>query len=205
MQLVKILQLITKSKIVAVIRAGSSDMAIEYSEACIKGGITSVELTYTTPQVEKAITYLSEHHPHILTGAGTVLDAITAKIAIDAGAKFIVSPSFDKDTASLCNLYQIPYIPGCMTVTEMTTALSAGCSLIKLFPGGIYGPSSIKQFKAPLPQVSIMPSGGVDLENIEDWFSNGTEVVSVGGSLLKGSLNDIEDRAKKFINIVSNR
>ncbi|MEI3614410.1 bifunctional 2-keto-4-hydroxyglutarate aldolase/2-keto-3-deoxy-6-phosphogluconate aldolase [Pseudogracilibacillus sp. SO30301A] len=203
MQLMNVLQKITKSKLVAVIRADSSEEAIEYSEACIRGGITSIELTYTTPQVETAITYLSQQYSHTLIGAGTVLDENTAKMAIYSGAKFIVSPGFNMETATLCNLYQILYIPGCTTVTEMTTALSAGCSLIKLFPGGIYGPESIKQFKAPLPQLSIMPSGGVDLNNIEDWFSSGAAVVGVGGSLLKGSMNSIENRAKNFVSKVS--
>ncbi|MFB4167315.1 bifunctional 2-keto-4-hydroxyglutarate aldolase/2-keto-3-deoxy-6-phosphogluconate aldolase [Virgibacillus sp. JSM 102003] len=197
--MVNILQKITESKIVAVIRADSSEEAIEISEACIRGGITSIELTYTTPQVEKAIVNLSENYPDILIGAGTVLDVTTAKIAMQAGAKFVVSPGFDKETASLCNLYQIPYLPGCMTVTEMMSALSSGCSLIKLFPGGVFGPKSIKQFKAPLPQLSIMPTGGVDLDNIDDWFINGAEVVGVGSSLVKGSLDEIENNARKLI------
>lgn len=148
MQMIDTLQKLKESKIVAVIRAESSQEAIESSEACIRGGITSIELTYTIPQVEEAIEKLSERFPNILIGAGTVLDATTAKMAMQSGAKYIVSPGFDKETASLCNLYQIPYLPGCMTVSEMMTALSSGCSMIKLFPGGVFGPKAIKQFKA---------------------------------------------------------
>lgn len=197
------LQKLKESKIVAVIRAESSQEAIESSEACIRGGITSIELTYTIPQVEEAIEKLSERFPDILVGAGTVLDATTAKMAMQSGAEYIVSPGFDRETASLCNLYQIPYLPGCMTVSEMMTALSSGCSMIKLFPGGVFGPKAIKQFKAPLPQLSIMPTGGVDLSNIDDWFENGAEVVGIGSSLTKGSLTDIENASREFVLKVS--
>ncbi|WP_188456264.1 bifunctional 2-keto-4-hydroxyglutarate aldolase/2-keto-3-deoxy-6-phosphogluconate aldolase [Virgibacillus oceani] len=197
------LQQIKESKIVAVIRADSSKEAIAFSEACIRGGITSIELTYTIPYVEEAILTLSKRFPEILIGAGTVLDATTAKLAMQAGAGFIVSPGFDKDTALLCNLYQIPYLPGCMTVTEMMTALSNGCSMIKLFPGGIFGPKAIKAFKAPLPHLSIMPTGGVDLDNIDEWFHSGADAVGVGSSLLKGSLSEIEKRTREFVLRVS--
>ncbi|SDQ21059.1 2-keto-3-deoxy-phosphogluconate aldolase [Virgibacillus subterraneus] len=203
MQMIDTLQKLKESKIVAVIRAESSQKAIESSEACIRGGITSVELTYTIPQVEEAIKTLSERFPDVLVGAGTVLDATTARMAMQSGAEYIVSPGFDKETASLCNLYQIPYLPGCMTVSEMMTALSSGCSMIKLFPGGVFGPKAIKQFKAPLPQLSIMPTGGVDLSNIDDWFKNGAEVVGVGSSLIKGSLKDTENASREFVFKVS--
>ncbi|SFA84605.1 2-dehydro-3-deoxyphosphogluconate aldolase / (4S)-4-hydroxy-2-oxoglutarate aldolase [Lentibacillus halodurans] len=202
MQIVDTLQKIKKSKIVAVIRAESSQEAIEFSEACIRGGITSIELTYTIPQVQEAMITLSECYHDCLIGAGTVLDVTTARMAMQAGAKYIVSPGFDNQTADLCNLYQIPYIPGCMTVTEMMTALTSGCSMIKLFPGGVFGPKAIKQFKAPLPQLSIMPTGGVDLNNIGDWFDNGAEVVGVGGSLIKGSIGDIENKSRDFVDKV---
>lgn len=205
MQVVNTLQKIKESKIIAVIRADSSQEAIKLSEACIRGGIKSIELTYTTPNVEEAIVTLTERFPGILIGAGTVLDANTAKMAMQSGAKYIVSPGFDKETSSLCNLYQIPYLPGCMTVTEMMTALSSGCSVIKLFPGGVFGPNSIKQFMAPLPQLSIMPTGGVDLDNIEQWFDNGAVAVGVGSSLLKGSIEQIEDRAKEFVSRVNHK
>lgn len=199
MELVDTLQKMKEAKIIAVVRAESSLQAIEFSEACIRGGITSIELTYTIPQVEEAITSLSQNHPDCLVGAGTILDVTTAKMAMQAGAKYIVSPGFDKGTAELCNLYQTPYLPGCMTVTEMMSALSSGCSMIKLFPGGVFGPKAIKQFKAPLPQLSLMPTGGVNLDNICDWFDNGAEVVGIGGSLVKGNPDEIEQKATEFV------
>ena len=134
----------------------------------------------------------------MIIGAGTVLDAATARIAILAGAEFIVSPAFDKETAKLCNLYQIPYMPGCMTITEMTTAMQYGADIIKLFPGSAFGPSFVKAVKAPLPQANIMPTGGVSLDNMEEWFKNGVIAVGAGGKLASGTDEEIIATAQAF-------
>ncbi len=120
----------------------------------------------------------------VIIGAGTVLDAVTARLAIMAGAEFIVSPSFNRETAEICNLYQVPYLPGCMTITEMQTALKSGVDIVKLFPGSTYGPSIISAFQAPLPYLNIMPTGGVSLDNMASWFEAGVTAVGVGGNLL---------------------
>ncbi len=146
-----------------------------------------LELTFTVPQADEVIRELSETYqdsPEVIVGAGTVLDAVTARLAIMAGADYIVSPTFDQETAEICNLYQIPYLPGCMTITEMKQALKSGVDIIKLFPGSAYGPSIIPAFKAPLPQLNIMPTGGVSLDNMADWFEAGVITVGVGGNLL---------------------
>ena len=125
-----------------------------------------------------------------MIGAGTVLDATTARLAIMAGAAFIVSPCFDIETAKICNLYQIPYLPGCMTINEMKEALKAGADIVKLFPGSAFGPKIVGAFKAPLPQLNIMPTGGVSLENMADWFKAGVVAVGVGGNLLAPLKNE---------------
>lgn len=135
----------------------------------------------------------------MIVGAGTVLDATTARIAILAGAEFIVSPAFDEETAKLCNLYQVPYMPGCMTITEMTKAMEYGSEIIKLFPGSAFGPSFVKAVKAPLPQVNIMPTGGVSLENMEEWFANGVVAVGAGGKLASGTDEEIIATAQSFV------
>ncbi|WP_146816651.1 bifunctional 2-keto-4-hydroxyglutarate aldolase/2-keto-3-deoxy-6-phosphogluconate aldolase [Alkalibacillus haloalkaliphilus] len=193
------LKRIESEQLVAVIRADDHKQAYQYVEACIRGGFNCIELTYTTPKVEKAIEQLKEQYPNILLGAGSVLEEVTAQSAIQAGADFVVSPGFNKEIAFKCNLEQVPYLPGCMTVTEMMSALSYGCSIIKLFPGSQFGPSAINQFKGPLPQVSIMPTGGVNLENINEWFEQGAFAVGIGGSLTQGSLEDIEAKARAFV------
>lgn len=198
----KNLEKLIAAKVVAVIRAESSDKAIDISEAVLRGGIDSIELTFTTPQAEQAIARLAEAYPDKSIGAGTVLDAVTAKIAIQSGAQFVVSPAFDKETAKLCNLYQVPYLPGCMTVTEMKEALTYGCPIVKLFPGSLYGPNAIKQFKGPLPQLEIMPTGGVDAGNLKEWLAAGAIAVGAGSDLTKGTLEQVEERARVYIQSV---
>lgn len=196
-----ILNKLIETGIVAVIRANDLNEAKRISTACIQGGITAIEITYTTPNASFIISELNKEfsHKNLLIGAGTVLDSETARIAILAGAKYIVSPAFDENTAKLCNRYQIPYMPGCMTITEMITSLELGCDIIKLFPGSNFGPDFIKGVKAPLPQINIMPTGGVSLDNVQEWFKNGVIAVGVGGKLASGKSDDITNTAIEFI------
>lgn len=182
----KCLSKLKAAGVIAVVRGSEPNEALQACQAVVAGGMKGIEVTFTIPQAEQVITQLVEmyqHDPGIVIGAGTVLDATTARLAILAGAEFIVSPYFDAETASLCGLYQIPYLPGCLTITEMKTALQAGVDLVKLFPGSAFGPEIIKAFKAPLPQLNIMPTGGVNLTNLARWFEAGATCVGVGGSL----------------------
>jgi len=182
-----ILNKLEAAGVIAVVRGKNKTEAIKATEALVAGGMKGIELTFTVPRAEKVIAELVEiyaDHEDVVIGAGTVLDAITARIAIMAGAEYIVSPCFDLETAQICNLYQIPYLPGCMTITEMKEALKAGSDIIKLFPGSAFGPSIVKAFKAPLPHLNIMATCGVFLENMQEWFDAGVTAVGVGGSLL---------------------
>ncbi|MDQ1004392.1 2-dehydro-3-deoxyphosphogluconate aldolase/(4S)-4-hydroxy-2-oxoglutarate aldolase [Neobacillus niacini] len=206
MKRVQILQRLKDAGVVAVIRGNSTEEAIKASHAVVKGGMKGIEVTFTVPQADQAISELVEEYrndPEVVVGAGTVLDAVTARLAIMAGAEYIVSPSFDKATAEICNLHQIPYLPGCMTITEMKEALKAGVDIIKLFPGSAYGPSIVSAFKAPMPQLNIMPTGGVSLENMEDWFKAGVITVGVGGNLLapaaQGDFDKVTEIAGQYI------
>lgn len=196
----EILASITKTKVVAVIRGGSAEEAVELSKAAVEGGIRAIELTYTTPQVQKAFEAL--HGMDVLLGAGSVLDAETARHAILSGAKFIVSPHFDETIAPLCNRYGIPYLPGCMTIREMVKALEAGCEVIKLFPANNFSPSFIKSVNGPLPHVRIMPTGGINLDNIQDWLANGAVAAGIGSDLNKayaaGGYNAAVELSKKY-------
>ncbi len=194
----EILKKISDVGVVAVVRGNSIEEAINISKACIAGGITPIEVTYTNPMATEIIKELSKEE-NIVLGAGTVLDSETARVAIMAGARYIVSPGFDLDTAKLCNRYQVAYMPGCMTISEMINAMESGADIIKLFPGNAYGPSFIKSIKAPLPQINIMPTGGVSLENIDQWIKNGVIAVGVGGQLTNGTPEEIIETAKKFI------
>jgi len=194
----EVLKKISDLGVVAVVRGNSIEEAVNISKACIYGGITAIEVTYTNPMATEIIRTLSKEE-NIILGAGTVLDSETARIAIIAGARYIVSPGFDLDTAKLCNTYQVPYMPGCMTITEMIKAMESGADIIKLFPGNAYGPSFIKSIKGPLPQINIMPTGGVSLENVDQWIKNGVIAVGVGGQLTNGSSDEIIAKSKQFI------
>ena len=131
-----VLNRIASVGVVAVVRAENEEKAIKISEACINGGVPAIEMTFTVPGAAKCIETLKKTFPadKLIVGAGTVLDSETARAAILAGAEYIVSPGFDLDTAKLCNRYQVPYMPGCMTITEILHAMEAGCDIIKLFP-----------------------------------------------------------------------
>lgn len=203
-----IIHLLKECKAVAVIRGNSLQKGLDASVACIKGTLGCIEVAYTNNEAStiiKQLTTIYKDNKTVCIGAGTVLDAITAKDAITAGAKYIVAPSFSQETATLCNRYGIPYIPGCMTITEIVTAMESGCELIKLFPGSAFGPGYISAIKAPLPQVSIMVTGGVNLDNAKEWFASGVDVIGIGGEINKlaanGKFSKITAIAKQYIKI----
>lgn len=202
---IETLNKITEVGVVAVVRAENAEIAEKVSKACIEGGIPAIEVTFTVPGADKVIASLKEKFTkdELIVGAGTVLDSETARIAILAGAEYIVSPGFDLETAKLCNRYQIPYMPGCMTITEVIRAMEAGADVIKIFPGEAFGPGIIKAIKAPLPQAPLMPTGGVNLENVGEWIKNGCIAVGVGGSLTAGAstgnYDEITRVAKLFV------
>lgn len=205
MKRVETLEKLTQAGVIAVVRANSGERAVKIVDKLISGGIKGIELTFTVPNASQVIEGLVKKYENqgVVIGAGTVLDAITARLAILAGAQYIVSPSFDIETAKLANLYQIPYLAGAMTITEMKLALEYGVDIVKLFPGSEASPSMVKSVKAPLPQVNIMPTGGVNLENMHEWIEAGVVAVGVGGSLLKPAENDdwdgLEQNARNYV------
>ena len=193
-----ILDELKASGIVAVVRGKSHEEARGYMEACLKGGIKSLELTYTIPNVCELIKEYSSH-AEALIGVGSVLNGKMASDAIEAGAKYVVSPGYSEEVNKVCKEMNVLYLPGRMTVSEIMKAMDAGNKMIKLFPGDVFGAKYVKAIKAPIPNVEIMPTGGVSVDNIEEWFANGVSCVGVGSSLIKGSLEDIENTAKAFM------
>lgn len=197
--------------LIAVIRAKNKEQGEKLVEAIIAGGIKFIEITMTMDRGNPVefIKFLSEKYGEnkdIIIGAGTVLDPETARLVILAGANYVVSPGLNVETVKLCNRYRIPMLPGVMTPTEAITALEAGCDVIKLFPGNILGPSAISTFKGPLPQGEFMPSGGVDVDNVDKWLKAGAYAVGTGSSLTKGAktgdFNAVKEKAQEFIEAV---
>lgn len=205
MKRLTILDRLTAAGVIAVVRGKTEEEAIKVSDALIEGGVVGIELTFSTPNATEVIKELVKKYAgdeRVCIGAGTVLDAITARLAILAGAQYIVSPGFDKEIAKECNLYQIPYLPGCVTITEIMQALKYGADIIKIFPGSAVGPDYIKAIKAPLPHVNVMPTGGVSLDNMADWFASGVVAVGSGGNLTKvidGNYSSCTKAAKQWI------
>lgn len=202
-------QVISKMKeqcLVAVVRAESKEQGEKIIDAIVAGGINFIEITMTVPGAVKIIEAMVEKykdHPEVVIGAGTVLDPETARAVILAGASYVVSPGLDVDTIKLCNRYRVPMMPGVMTPTEAITALECGCDVIKVFPGNIVGPAAISSFKGPLPQGEFMPSGGVDVDNVDKWIAAGACAVGTGSSLTKGAKTGdyaaITAKAQEFV------
>jgi 2-dehydro-3-deoxyphosphogluconate aldolase/(4S)-4-hydroxy-2-oxoglutarate aldolase len=200
------LQMVTERKVIAIMRAKSSEELIEAAEAICAGGISVIEVTMTTPGalnvIEKA---RAKFKSEVLFGAGSVLDAETARAAILAGAQFVVCPTLRLETISLCKRYGIPVMPGAYTPTEILTAWENGADMVKVFPTSFGGPAYIKAVKAPLPQVRLAAVGGVNLTNTADFFKAGCEAVGVGSELVSQDLLDKKDfetlaeRARSFL------
>lgn len=200
-----ILDRLKENYIFAVIRGASPEEAHEIAKGAIEGGIKNIEITYTTPGATKVIEQLvreySEDHS-VIIGAGTVMGPDTALEAINAGAKFIVSPHYSEEVMVVVKEHSNYYLPGCATATEVVNAMQKGAPIIKLFPGGQLGPAFIKDIHGPIPEVELMPSGGVSLENIQQWKNMGAVSVGVGSALSqtfkkKGKQGVIEE-AQKF-------
>jgi 2-dehydro-3-deoxyphosphogluconate aldolase/(4S)-4-hydroxy-2-oxoglutarate aldolase len=188
----------------AVVRAETPEKALEISEACYEGGVDIIEITYSVPHASDVIYELDKKMSEkILLGAGTVLDSETAKNAIEAGAKFIVSPTFSKRTRTLCSRYRVLYIPGIMTPNEAQKALENGCGVMKLFPAKFLGPSYIKAIKGPLPEIDIIPTGGINKDNAKEWIKAGAIAIGISSSLIKGTKDQIKRNAKEFVKIIS--
>ena len=195
---------IIDSGLVSVIRAESHDQAERIADACAQGGVGALEITYTVPRATSVIEHLAKKlSGNIVLGVGTVLDPETARIAILAGAQFVVSPALNPETARLCNRYNIPYMPGAATIREVLQAMECGADIVKVFPGEILGPAFVKAVKAPLPQASLMPTGGVTLDNAGEWIKAGSVAVGVGSNLTAGAktgdFSSITHLARQFV------
>ena len=200
------LELVRRTGVIAIMRAQSSDQLIAAADAIRQGGVRIIEVTMTTPGALNVIPQaVSRYGEDVLFGAGTVLDAETARTAILAGAGFIVAPTLNLEMIALCRRYSVPVIPGCYTPTEMLTAWEAGADMVKLFPAEVGGADLVRAILAPLPQLQIVPVGGVDLTTAADFIRKGATALGVGSSLINqklleaGEMGELTRRASAFI------
>lgn len=188
----------------AVARLEDAETALAVTGALAAGGVRAVEFTFTTRGVLKALEQaVATHGNDLLIGAGTVLDAETARTAILAGARFVVTPAVRPDVITMCRRYGVTVACGALTPTEILTAWEAGADIVKVFPASAFGPGYLKDVKAPLPQVRLMPTGGIDLSNLGAYLKAGAVAVGVGGNLVKGTPSEIEARAREYVAAVA--
>ena len=203
------LQRVLDRGLVAIIRADSSEQLVSVARALYEGGVDIIEVTFTTPGVVEVISAVKkELGKHVLVGAGTVLDPETARTAILAGAEFLVSPSVNLDVIKLALRYDKGIMPGAYTPTEVLTAWEAGADIVKLFPADIGGPAYLKALKGPLPQVRIMPTGGVNLQTLKEFVKAGACAVGLGGQLVekdaveRGDFARISSLASQYVELM---
>lgn len=205
----KNLQDIVNCGVVAIIRVASAQEAVEVCGAIAKGGVKPIEITMTVPGAIDAIKELKgAMEDNVLLGAGTVLDPETARAVILAGAEFVVCPTLNLEVIKVCRRYSKIVIPGAFTPTEILTAWEAGADIVKVFPATVGGPRYLRDIRGPLPQIRLMPTGGVNLENTPDFIRAGAVAVAAGTSLVdKKAVSErkydiITENAKKFIEAV---
>jgi 2-dehydro-3-deoxyphosphogluconate aldolase/(4S)-4-hydroxy-2-oxoglutarate aldolase len=206
----EVLKQIKEVGIIPVVRATTADEAMRAIDAIREGGIAVLEITMTVPGAVDVIEQVTARFGNdALVGAGTVLDAETAKACIAAGAQFIVSPALNMDTIAYCRAQDVAVMPGALTPTEVVEAWNACADLVKVFPAGAVGGASyLKALKAPLPQIELVPTGGVSLKTAADFIRAGAAALGVGADLVdikairEGQAGMITDRAKQFVQIV---
>jgi 2-dehydro-3-deoxyphosphogluconate aldolase/(4S)-4-hydroxy-2-oxoglutarate aldolase len=192
--------------VVAVIRMRDPGKLRAVVDALADGGVRVLEVTMTVPSAVDLIRELAPSLPQdFVFGAGTVTDAATARAVIEAGAAFVVGPVFRPDVITVCHAHDVPVIPGCFSPTEILAAHEAGADIVKVFPATMLGPQFIKDVRAPLPQLKLMPTGGVTLENAGDWIRAGAVAVGVGsalvdaGAIASGRFDVISANARRLI------
>ena len=206
---IEILNRIVETGVIAVVRAESAEQAVRVINAAREGGILALEVTMTVPGAIDVIKEICSKYGggDEIIGAGTVLDAETARMAMLAGAQFIVGPTLNADMIRICNRYQVNCIPGTMSVTEILQALELGASIVKIFPGSLLKPDFIKNVHGPIPYAPLMPTGGVTVENAPEWIRAGAVAIGVGGDLTKeglakGDYSLITKKAEAYVKAV---
>jgi len=198
-----------KIGLVPVLRAESEEQGLALAEAIAAGGVTVLEVTMTVPGAVRLMARLTKERPDLLIGAGTVLDPETARICMLEGAQFVVSPALNVKTVEICQRYDIAVLPGALTPTEVVTAWQCGADVIKVFPANALGGAKyLKSLKAPLPQIELIPTGGVSLATAHEFLEAGAFALGVGADLVDtkaiaaGQHEKITENARKYLEIV---
>jgi 2-dehydro-3-deoxyphosphogluconate aldolase/(4S)-4-hydroxy-2-oxoglutarate aldolase len=205
----EILERMCDKGVVAVVRASGSEQLLDVGKALLDGGVDCIEITMTTPNALEVIATCSRELPEALVGVGSVLDQSTAREAIEAGARFVVSPVTRAEVIEEAHRSDLPCVPGALTPTEILTASQLGADMVKVFPGSCFGPGYLKAVLAPMPHLKLTPTGGVDLRSAAAWIQAGARTLGIGSSLVtktalaSGNLQEISDLAQQYVSIVA--
>ena len=190
---------IADARCIGIVRAGSAAEATSIGKALVAGGLTIIEVAYTTPGASSAIAALRSECPDAVVGAGTVLDAAAAFAAITAGAQFLVSPVVAEEVLRTGHRYGLAVLPGASSPTEINLAMEQGADMVKLFPSGALGLEFMRSVATAMPQVPFVPTGGVTTETARHWLEAGALAVGVGGNLTRGDPASVQERAEQFV------
>lgn len=200
---------ILNSGVVAILRAPTGEKLVDAAEALLAGGVDVLEVTFTVPAAHRVLEKVADRlGDKILLGAGTVLDGETARIALLSGAEFLVAPTVARPVIEVARRYDKVVMPGALTPTEVLAAWEAGADIVKVFPSDITGPGYLKALRGPLPQIRLMPTGGVNLDTAADYLRAGACALGIGGSLVEpkalaaGDMKRIESLARQYVEII---
>lgn len=190
--------------LIPIVRVDSEETALRIAKALLEGGAQTAEITFTVPRATRVIESLRNEFPELLVGAGTILDAASARAAVDSGAQYLISAGLVTEMVTTAHRYGIPAIPGVLTPTEAIRALEAGADVLKLFPASTVGPAYLKALRGPLPQAVWCPTGGVSFDNLADWIDAGASLIGIGGPLQQdvartGDFGALAERARLFM------
>ncbi|MCX4791654.1 MULTISPECIES: bifunctional 4-hydroxy-2-oxoglutarate aldolase/2-dehydro-3-deoxy-phosphogluconate aldolase [unclassified Streptomyces] len=192
-------QAVTAQRVFGIIRTAGPKQAVAAAEAVLNAGLHAVEIALTTPRALTALARLAETHPDALLGAGTVIDTAAARAAVEAGARFLVSPSLHPEVIRTGHRYGVPVFPGVATPTDMVRALEEGADALKLFPASAVSPSWLRDVRAALPQAPVLPTGGVTIDNAPEWIAAGAVACGMGSALTSGGARSAGERVSTLL------
>ncbi|MFJ2705462.1 bifunctional 4-hydroxy-2-oxoglutarate aldolase/2-dehydro-3-deoxy-phosphogluconate aldolase [Streptomyces sp. NPDC087428] len=192
-------QAVTAQRVFGIVRTAGPDEAVAAAETLLEAGLRAVEIALTTPRGLTALARLTETHPEALLGAGTVIDGAAARAAVEAGARFLVSPSLHPEVIRTGHRYGVPVFPGVATPTEMVRALEEGADALKLFPASAFSPAWLRDVRAALPQAPLLPTGGVTTANAPEWIAAGAVACGMGSALSEGGARSAAERVSTLL------
>lgn len=198
-KMIPIVQVLNGVRVIPIVRHHDTNVAMWQCQALVEGGFPVIEIALTTPNPDRLFRHFIQRYPGVTWAAGTVLTRDMAAIALDAGARLVISPDYSQEVAHYAAEHDVPYIPGVMTPSEISRALREGLTVLKLFPAGTVGEGHLKAVQKVFPAVRFIPTGGIGAEDVDSWLACGALAVGLGGKLLQGTAAEITERSRRLL------